>query len=152
APELSEGVARARAEDELEDDAAAEARWSAERQVGGSVVSVQLLRFKPSVSFKRASLVFAPYWIFTYSRGGALYTGSAAGPDLSKLKLELPLSNVERAARLLGSLLAVFGAGVAAELTFRATSDVLPPLLVAGVGLIVAVKLATSAYAPARVG
>ncbi|MEM1715360.1 MAG: hypothetical protein QXE91_06235 [Thermofilaceae archaeon] len=152
APELSERVARARAEDELEDDAAAEAKRSAERQVRGSVVSVQLLRFRPSVSFKRASLVFAPYWIFTYSRGGALYTGSAVGPELSKLKLELPLSNVERAARLLGSLLAVFGAGLVAELTFRATSGVLLPLFVAGVGLIAAVKLATSAYAPARVG
>lgn len=151
APELSEETARVRAEDELEDDAAAMAKRSAAKQVEGSVVSVRLLKFKPRVGFRRASLVFAPYWIFTYARDGGLYTGSAVGPELSKLRLELPLSNVERAARLLGSLLAIVGAGLAAEVLYEVSSDMLFPLVAAGLGILAAVKLAASAYAPAKV-
>lgn len=152
APEIGEDAARVRAEDELEDYAAAKARRDAATHVRGDVVSVKLIRLEPRVEFRGSALVFAPYWFFTYSRSGSLYSGSAAGPELSTLELELPLSNAERVARLLGALASAMAAGLAADFISRATLDPLLPLAVGGLGLLAAMKLTTSAYAPAKVG
>ena len=151
APELDEGVARVRAEDAREDSAASRARRDAGRRVPGTVVDVRLLSFRPRITFKRGELVFAPYWLFSYTRGGSLYSGSAVGPQLSTLRLELPLSNAERALRLVGALLVSLVAGLAAELVVRVAQSLALLLMVAAMGLFAAAKLALSAYEPAKV-
>ncbi len=73
------------------------------------------------------------------------------GPQLSTLRLELPLSNAERALRLVGALLVSLVAGLAAELVVRVAQSLALLLMVAAMGLFAAAKLALSAYEPAKV-
>lgn len=152
APELSGEVAAEVATDMLEDDAAEEARSDARRRAPGYVEEVRLEFFSPKVSIERRELVFAPYWFFTYRRGSGLYSGSAVGSEVSPLRVELPLSNAERAARLAGSWLAAAGSGLVIEAALRWQVDPLMMLLAAGLGLLATAKLASSAFAPAKVG
>jgi predicted RNA-binding Zn-ribbon protein involved in translation (DUF1610 family) len=152
APELSAEAAAEAAVDELEDAAADEARRDAGRRAPGYVEEVELERFSPSVSVERRELVFAPYWFFTYRKGLGLYSGAAVGSEATPLRVELPLSTAERAARLAGSWLAAAASGLAAELALRWQVEPLALLLAVGLGLLAAAKLVSSAFAPAKVG
>lgn len=152
APELSKKVATEVAVDTLEDEAADEARSAARRKAPGHVEEVRLERFSPSVMIERGELAFAPYWFFTYRKGSGLYSGAAVGSEITPLRIELPLSNAERAARLAGSWLAAAGSGLVVELALRWQVDPLVLLLAAGLGLLATAKLASSAFAPAKVG
>lgn len=151
APELSGEVAAEVAVDELEDRAAEEARSDARRRAPGPVEEVKLERFAPKVSIERRELVFAPYWFFSFRKGSGLYSGAAVGSEVSPLRVELPLSNAERVARLAGSWLAAAGSGLMLELA-RWWQVEPPMLLIAlGLGLLATAKLASSAFAPAKV-
>jgi len=151
APELSREVAVEAAADALEDEVASAARSEAKRKAPGHVEEVKLERFAPTVSIKRGDLVFAPYWFFTYKRGSSLYSGAAVGSEATPLRVEVPISNVERVARLAGSWLAAAGSGLAFELALRWRAEPLVLLSVAGLGLLATLALARSAFAPAKV-
>lgn len=151
APELSAEAAAEVATDYFEDEAAGRAVSSAKRRAPGRVEEVVLERFSPSVTIRGRNLVFAPYWFFTYRRGPGLYSGAAVGSEATPLRVELPMSNVERAARLAGSWLASTAGGLMAELAFRWQVSPLLLLFAAVFSILYAAKLASSAFAPAKV-
>ncbi|MCX8181246.1 MAG: hypothetical protein N3E41_07750 [Thermofilaceae archaeon] len=152
APELSEKSAVEALVDELEDEAAREVKRHASRKSPGEVVEVRLRSFSPRVTVEQSTLVFVPYWFFTYRKGGSLYSGACAGSEATLLKVELPISNAERVLRLAGSWLTAILTGLAAQLFFGAEADLAGLLIVVGLGLAGAFALVSSAFKPAKVG
>ncbi|ABL78432.1 TFIIB-type zinc ribbon-containing protein [Thermofilum pendens] len=149
--EVDAGEALGIARREIDSEIYAEIERSARRQVEGSLKEVAVESLSVDLKVVEKSLVFVPYWFFTYKVEGNLYAGAVAGPKATLLKAERRISNIERAARLAGAWIAVLASGALAQVSVGSDLGFPGVLMAWAIGLVGAYKLAESAFAPAEV-
>lgn len=152
APELGESAAVEIVKDRLENAVADRAREDARlRSPTGVAVDVSLERLSPRVEVLRRALVFTPYWLFTYRTPSGLFSGAAIGPDAATIQAEAPMSNVERAAWLVGAWAASLVLGALAQAFVEGGGSPLAPIAFALLGISASLLLAGNAFKPAKV-
>jgi hypothetical protein len=114
-------------------------------------VDVSLERLSPRVEVLRRALVFTPYWLFTYRTPSGLFSGAAIGPDAATIQAEAPMSNVERAAWLVGAWAASLVLGALAQAFVEGGGSPLAPIAFALLGISASLLLAGNAFKPAKV-
>lgn len=149
APEIAQEEAAEISIDRIEDKLAEKAKAEARARAPGRVEDVVLDTFHVNARVNSSTLVYVPYWYFTYRRREGLFAGAAVGTEASSRVAEAPLSNASRAALLAAAGLVSLASGVVVQALAEAESG---GLVVLGfiLGLGGAYFLTQAAYRPAR--
>lgn len=150
APEVDKEDAALIIRDRMEDIMVRKAKSHAKRGYPRAI-DAYLYEFSCDVKVGEPRLVLAPYWFVTYEWRGSIYSGAVSGVDGDILKVEVPISPYERAFRLAGAWAAAALTGLAAEFVLGAREAGEGVLVLLLIGASVALGLARSAFAEAKV-
>ncbi len=149
-PEISRDEAKEIIVDELEDVGLNIAKDRAKSRFS-NVESVHVYYYEPEIRVSDPILVMAPYWFIIYKSKGGIYSGAFSGIDGDLLKLEVPITPVERLVRLLGAWLVAALTGLGVEFFLNTSSSGKESIVIAVIGLGSALALTKSAFSEAKV-
>ena len=150
APEVDIEDAALIVRDEMENVMVMKAKSHAKRSYPRAI-DAYLYEFSCNVKVGEPRLVLAPYWFVTYEWRGSVYSGAVSGIDGDVLKVEVPISPYERVFRLAGAWAAAALTGLATEFMLSAREAGEGVLVLLLLGASVALGLARSAFAEAKV-
>lgn len=149
APEVSREEAEKMVRDSVEDIMAERAKRHAMSKVMRAK-EAYLYKFRCDVELGDAKLVLAPYWFITYEKKGSAFSGAISGIDGDLLRMELPVSPIERALRLAGSWIVAALTALGVEYIIKSGEEGGTALMVLIMGAGVSLALARAAFAEAK--